>query len=338
MKFTNLKIYYFLIFSNNLWFITSNWLNFWLKYMSLKEVGIIDALAFLFGILLEFPSGLLSDKLGRKQALLLSQSVQFLGSFLILFATNLFEIGLGFVIFQIGVAFFSGTIESFGYESSIKERKDYDEVLVKSGYFTNFAYLIALILGGYLYTFNNNYPNLLFAFNFLLGIIPVLLIYELKSEIVPEDIDNLYLKKFNLYIVGLFVLLMTVSFTFDYGFLKLFILEKFSSLENNYWFIFGSTLVSLIISSWFLKKIKSFFIPLFTSFVLVIVGFLLTFLSFLPLFFILSFLAVFIYQLSLKYINDKVPDSSRASIISLFNLLYKLPYVLIALILGYNLG
>jgi MFS family permease len=337
MKFTNLKIYYTLIFSNNLWFITSNWLNFWLKFMTMKEVGIIDAVAFLTGILIEFPSGVISDRLGRKQTLLISQSLQLLGSLIITLSTNLFEIGLGFVLFQIGVSFYSGTIESFGYEAAIKEKFEYSNVLVLSGIFSNFSYLISLLIGGYLYTQNDNYPNILFTLNFIVGFLSVLFIKEVP--VLQEKESKIFLKsKFNLYTVISFVVLMTVVFAFDYGFLKLFILDKFSTIYDNYWYIFSATLLSLFISSLILKRIQKINKTLIILFIILTISFLLSFISYVIPFFILSFLAVFVYQLSLKYINEKIEDSYRASVISLFNLVYKLPYVLIALILGYNLA
>jgi MFS family permease len=337
MKLSNLKIYYLLILSNNLWFITSNWLNFWLKYMTLKEVGIIDALAFLIGIMLEFPSGIISDRLGRKQTLLISQSLQLLGSLLITFSTSLYEIGLGFVVFQIGVAFYSGTIEAFGYESAISEKKEYTKVLTKSGFLTNFGYLSSLIVGGYLYNLNNNIPNILFTINFAFGLILSWFVFEILPSKQSEDaLDSK--NKFSLYTLLLFVILMCASFSFDYGFLKLVILDKFSTTESNYWYIFVATGVSLIISNFTIPLVKNYLKPLVISSTVLFLSYILKSFSYAFLFFALSFLAVFVYQLSLKYLNEKVSDSTRAQVISIFNLFYKLPYVLIALYLGYNLA
>lgn len=337
MKLTNLKIYYLLIFTNNLWFITSNWLNFWLKYMSMKEVGIIDAIAFLTGILLEFPSGLISDRLGRKQTLFLSQSFQLLGSLLITLSSNLYEIGLGFTIFQIGVAFYSGTIEAYGFESAEKEGQEYTKVLTLSSVISNFAYLGSLVLGGYLYLNNQNLPNILFTFNFVFGVFIVIFIKNtiLKSEKEQDVQDKV---KFNFPILFMFIILMTAVFSFDYGFLKLVILEKFSTLESNFWFIFSGTTFSIFLTGYLLPKITNYFKVTLISTIFLISSYLVTFYSYLPLFFTLSFMAVFIFQISLKYINEKVVDGERAGVISLFNLCYKLPYVLIALYLGYNLS
>lgn len=336
MVFTNLRIYYSLILFNNFWFITSNWLNFWLKYMTLKEVGIIDAIAFLVGILFEFPSGIISDKLGRKQTLLLSQSLQILGSLLVTLSSSLVEIGVGFVIFQIGTAFYSGTIESFGYESGVLANKNYEKVLINSGFLSNFGYLSSLIIGGFLYTTDNNLPNILFTANFLVGLLLSILI---KDTLIKEDelTKTLVNSKFNLPILALFIILMTLSFSFDYGFLKLIILENFADLNTNYWYIFIATLLSLFFSSLLIPRIINIKKSLLLCLVCLMGSVILGIFTYIPLFFVLSFLAIFIYQLSLKYINERVSDSKRASFISLFNLVYKLPYVLIALLLGYNL-
>jgi MFS family permease len=303
----------------------------------MKEVGIIDAVAFMIGILLEFPSGIVSDRLGRKQTLFLSQSLQLLGSLLITFASNLYEIGFGFVVFQMGVAFYSGTIESFGYESCLKEKLDYTKVLVKSGIFSNVAFLGSLLVGGYLYSFNPIYPNILFSLNFLIGFISLFLIKEVSQLNLEKDF-LLSKSKLNFQIIISFIILMVFVFAFDYGFLKLYFLEKFTDISKNHWYIFVSTVISLYISSKLLPKIESFGKVLVICFFILILALILSFYSFVPVFFILSFYAVFIYQLSLKYLNERISDSKRASAISLFNLIYKLPYVLIALVLGYNLA
>jgi hypothetical protein len=55
------------------------------------------------------------------------------------------------------------------------------------------------------------------------------------------------------------------------------------------------------------------------------------------IFFLLSFLVIFSNQLFLKYINSKVLDGERASVISFFSFLFKFPYVLLALLLGLSL-
>lgn len=343
----NLRVYFSLVLLNNFWFITSNWLHFWLKYMTLKEVGIIDALAFLVGILFEFPSGLISDRWGRKNSLILSQLFQFAGSFVITFSSNLYEIGIGFIIFQLGVAMFSGSIESFGYESTRDSSLDYKNTLSVSSFLNNFGYLISLVIGGYLYLINNNYPNILFSITFFIGFLMCFLINENKVYDTKEfEESNLkadllkfrkILKQLDLKLIIYLTFLSSIVFAFDYGFIKLLILESFAGLESNYWYIFGFTFLSLIGSFFMLRSKISYLSQLRTMFmVLVIVVFIVFKESSLIwiLFGLLSFFAIYTVQISLSYFNELVSDENRAGFLSIFALFYKLPYVFIALVLG----
>lgn len=308
--------------------------------MTISEVGIIDSLAFLVGILFEFPSGVISDKLGRKKTLILSQIIQFFGSFLILISSSKFEIAFGFIIFQLGVALYSGTIDSFGYEAALNEKFDYDKVLFNSSILSNFGYLFSVVVGGFFYTQSTNIPNYLMGLNYLVSLIFALLIYEgfeLKKEDSNSNISNL--QKFDLKYVLLLILIFSIVFSFDYGFLKLKILELFSNQDNNYFFIFTATLLSLGISKYItdnLKNYKFYLEVMVFSLIFILISFIFSDIMATSLFFVLSFLSVNLYQISMKYFNERLKDHERASVISMFNMFYKMPYVVLALIFGFS--
>ncbi len=311
--------------------------------MTIKDVGVIDSLAFFIGIMFEFPSGIISDKLGRKFTLILSQGFQFAGSLIITVATTGFQIGLGFIIFQLGVALFSGTIESFGYEASVQDKKDYDKVLVKASSISTFSYLISLIIGGYFYTINNNLPNIMWTVNYLFGFLFSLLIINIPKVVTKEDAKKGYrslLKSLNFKSISYLLFFLSICFAFDYGFLKLVLLDKFSDVSNNYMYIVIGSLLGigfsnyLITKNWELHKTLRFgFLSL--SF-LFLVSYLWNQLEIL-IFFVFSFLVIFSNQLFLKYINNKVSDDERAGVISFFSFMYKFPYVILALFLGFSL-
>lgn len=341
MKLTNLKIYYSLLSLNNLWFITSSWLFFWLKFMTLGEVGIIDSLAFLIGILFEFPSGLISDRFGRKFTLILSNIFQFAGSFLIALAESKFQIGIGFAIFQLGVALFSGTIESFGYESSVIEKESYEKVLVNSNNYSNFSFLFSLVIGGFLYNVNNNLPNILLTLNYLVSFVLCFFIISQKQDLQESEYFNFknLPKKFSFKLISYFLFLLSIAFCFDYGFLKLIILKEFTTPESNYWYIGAGVVIGTFLSNFFLQKNWSFHTNLkiifFTLISLLLPSFY-TSIHLLLLFLSFSFIVIFTNQLFLKYVNERLEDRERAGAISFFNFLYKTPYVFLALILGYS--
>lgn len=310
--------------------------------MSISEVGLVDSLAFLVGVLFEFPSGVISDRIGRKKTLILSQVVQFFGSFMILISDSKFEIAFGFIIFQLGTALYSGTIESFGYESANSENFDYDKVLTTSSFLSNFGYLFSVLVGGYLYSQNINYPNFLTGLNYLIGLLFSFLIIDKAFNENHElsGSNKIDLKKFDLTLILKIILIFSICFSFDYGFLKLKILESFSNTSNNYFYIFISTILSLVLSKILIEKVKDYNKYIQLNYILLVALLILSYFytqSLILLFFILSFLAINIYQVSLKYLNERLHDSERASYISIFNLFYKIPYVFMALILGYSL-
>ena len=342
MKLNNLKIYYSLISINNLWFITSSWLFFWLKFMTIQEVGFIDAIAFMIGILFEFPAGIVSDKLNRKSVIVLSQVFQFLGSFVVTLAVNQNEIAIGFIIFQLGTALYFSTIESFGFESSNEFGLDYIKVVNKSTNLSNIFYLISVLIGGYLYTINQNFPNFLFSVSFLIGLLLALQIQNLpKEELITKNFGIRDLnQKFDLKTIFYFIFLLSLSFSFDYGFLKLVLLESFTTVQNNFIYLIVGTFFSILISSWLVTKVKDVHFSLQCVFYLLCFVLLLSFInphSELLLFYILSFIVIFTNQLFLNYVNVRLDDSTRASAISFLGFIYKFPYVLLSVIYGISI-
>ena len=344
----NIFIYYSITLFNNFWFITSNWVNYWLKYMTIKDIGVIDALAFGIGLLIEIPSGVISDRLGRKTSLILSNFLQFLGSFIITVSVNRYEIALGFIVFQIGTALFTGTLEAFGYEESSEHNYNYDRLLNFSQYLSNFGYLISLSIGGYFYLINKNIPNFLWSINFLISMILSLFIFSLSSqerlfdsssEKISIQFKNL-IHKFNFRSSFYLILLSSITFAFDYGFLKIYILDSFSNLSNNFIYLALITIFCLLASSYLIKKFNNFERIIRVSYIILCLSLIanlyndsLIFLSFI----VLNFLTIYIYQISMKYINSRVGDTTRASFISFFSFSYKLPYVLLSILLSLGL-
>jgi len=343
----NIFIYYSITTFNNFWFITSSWVNYWLKYMSVSEIGIIDAIAFAVGVIIEIPSGFISDKLGRKFSLILASFFQFLGSFIITISLDKYEIAAGFIVFQIGTALFSGTIEAFGYEESIKNNLSYEQVLLKSQYFASFGNLFSLFVGGYFYLINKNIPNFLWSLNYLISLMLSILIVINNQPSLFEDLSSNvklklrdYLHNFNFKTSFYLVILSSVVFAFDFGFLKLIIMDSFSTIENNYYILAFTLILSLTLSRFLILRTKNY--EFVIRFIYILLIFLFITNSFIPkgeliVFVVLTFLTIYLFQISLNYINTRVRDSVRASFISFFNFVYKIPYILLALFLGYGI-
>ncbi|MDK2903801.1 MAG: hypothetical protein PWQ93_1720, partial [Clostridiales bacterium] len=74
--------------------------------------------------ILEIPTGIIGDVLGRKAVLRLTFISFFIAMILILFAPNVIFIFIGYIFEALGYSFYSGNTESIIYEASLKEGAD----------------------------------------------------------------------------------------------------------------------------------------------------------------------------------------------------------------------
>ena len=76
----NIYLFYLLSATMNFWFIASNWIYFWTKYMTFGQLGWVDAAGFGFAILLEIPSGAIADLFGKRKTILFGMIAPAIGS------------------------------------------------------------------------------------------------------------------------------------------------------------------------------------------------------------------------------------------------------------------
>lgn len=84
--------------------------------------GIITASIFLA----EIPTGLIADKIGRKNSIIISLILQILGEILFLFAQNYFHFVLISILAGVGFAFQSGCLQALVYDSLKEKGKEGD--------------------------------------------------------------------------------------------------------------------------------------------------------------------------------------------------------------------
>jgi len=96
-------------------------------------VGIILLAGSLAGFVFEIPSGYFSDKIGHKQALVISRLFILLSTVLFLVANNIIFLILAGIALSTGIAFHSGTGSVFMHETlrGLQREKDYASVMGK---------------------------------------------------------------------------------------------------------------------------------------------------------------------------------------------------------------
>src|SRR3990167_518960 len=113
----NIAMFYILSAVYNMWFIAGVWVFVWNRFITTGQIGIADAIAFSVGFLVELPSGVFADLIGRKKAIIIGNVLLTLGNFFMTFSSSFWPLTLWFLTWTIGYAFQSGATEALVYDS-----------------------------------------------------------------------------------------------------------------------------------------------------------------------------------------------------------------------------
>lgn len=92
--------------------------------VTVEEFGVIAAISALFVMVLEIPSGYLSDKLGHKRAIILGSFLMMIAPLGFVVAPNFYGVLFASLAYFGGVAFHSGTMQAFLHETLIELGRD----------------------------------------------------------------------------------------------------------------------------------------------------------------------------------------------------------------------
>lgn len=156
---------------------------------SISEIALLESVYTIFQMVFELPSGIISDKIGHKNALALGE---FLCGFYILsyfFAKIhfiIYAIYAGFVMWSLGLSLISGTDVSLLYDTVT----DKEQYLKYAGYFKTIGILaIALsdATGGWIAEYS---WNILFIIEMIIRVIAIVVIFSMNSEEFNDNNDN----------------------------------------------------------------------------------------------------------------------------------------------------
>lgn len=113
----NIKLFRLFQFSRSLLFWQALWFLYFQDVLSAREAILLAAIYDLGAILLEVPSGYLSDLLGRRTTLIIAGAVSALGCFMIYGADAFWMFALAQFLLGTGTAFVSGSDNAFLYDT-----------------------------------------------------------------------------------------------------------------------------------------------------------------------------------------------------------------------------
>jgi len=128
--------------------------------VSLQQFSIIMGVFALAILLLEIPSGVIADLLGKKKTLLLSRSLYIIEIFLIAFFNGFWIFLIAKIISGIGVSLSSGTSSALLYDTlKVQNRKNqFKKINGNLVTISNISKAIIFIIGGFLFAINNKLP------------------------------------------------------------------------------------------------------------------------------------------------------------------------------------
>lgn len=349
----NIILFYLLTFSLSFWFVASNWIYFWTRYMTFGELGWLDATAFAFAILLEIPSGAIADLLGKKKTIQIGMFAGIIGTLLIATATSFWAIFAGWMICQVTYAFYSGAAEALAYDTLVDHGNEglFEKIISKNHSIELYTIAMSTLIGGFVYEYSYRLPQFLWAGGFILAFVVSFFLTEPKSD-TEKFSFKVYFKQLYLgskilfsaslrkYILFMFALL-GVYYLYTFGFLRPAIATKFGFFAKEQGIIFA---VLTIITASVIR-----YIPFFRKHVSDIQGLIImTVLMAIAFIFggwplgiwgigimlVIEVTGKLAYPWISIIVNKETPSKYRATTISTVTLFTKTPYIFLAIIGG----
>lgn len=350
----NIKLLILINSLSQAYFWLGNWIFYYLRFTDYAGVGLIMTVYLVTGFVLEIPTGAIADLIGKKKTLVLALFIYGYGNFFLAGAQSYVHLLIGIFLLGTGGALSSGTYEAILYDS-LKEsgkEKEYGKYLSSSHKYALITMAGASFIGGYLYQINVTYPLIAVGlFSTLSGLLTFLL-NEPHIDTYRFNLKKYFLQNFN----GFRELSRNVSWK---KILPILLICSFSvilteAIDPNLSLSFGLTATQLgwlnaivpivsAIGAHYYTKIKSFFgsnmltLLIWTLFILSIIispiaG------SMLGVTFIL--LRSIFYEvpgtISSEVINHSISSSNRATTLSTFSFIERIPYISTSLFIGYS--
>ncbi|MCL2869273.1 MFS transporter [Candidatus Saccharibacteria bacterium] len=348
-------IYCFLL---SFFMVEAIWLYFYRLYMNDAQIGLLDAVAFSVGLLVEVPSGALADKIGRARTMKIGVvlasagiGLQALGGFWLILIMQ--------AMLMAGFALMSGADEALFFEK-LKFSRDstqWRQLIMRSVQAMAIAGFVAIPLGSWLYGVSPQLPFILCGLFFLLALIPIWHLQDEKSskqkvKLITsfrdygKDIASGF-RAFAQLKLRLYVpLILTVwgsLYVFNWGLLKMILMDRFGFSETFGGIVLGSASLLMLIALQLVHKYSNKLHEKHVLSVLSLVvasSFILSVLH-LPLgisvaIIISLYLADGISRPFLSEIlHNHTTDRQRATVVSVGNFFKEAPYVILAPLIGW---
>lgn len=324
--------------------------------MSYDQLGLVGAMAFLLGLVLEIPSGAIADTYGRKKVLIVSLAVLIISGIFLTYAESAAHLVIGVLFLQTGLSFISGTIEALLYDNLkyYKATDQFEFIISRSLAISVIAVAMSLFVGGYLYNYNGRIPYFLWTSASLVAFVAAFFLNDFSERVISND--NQYLnwvrnfkegvyelfKPANRFISFSILTTFGVFYYFDWGFYKsvVAIENGLSAFSQSSIFSLSNFFASITLYAFLpviFKKVNKNLILMFTS---LLVGVSFVFLVSRTGMYVAIPIALIIIggnifsSVASVLVNGRIESSHRASTLSAVTFMSKVTFIVLSAITG----
>lgn len=321
------------------------------KGMNLVQIGLLEGIFHVTGLLSEIPTGALADLFGRRRILIIGRMMSLISAIIMLFSNSFLGFAMGFILSAWGYNLNSGSEEALIYDT-LKELKKEDEYLKINGKINLIIEIsqgLAVFIGGILsqIDFSISYITAI-----IIGIISLTFSFNFKEVDIRDDFEeritiinhfkkSMKILKDNKKLLNI-IMFFPIVYTFSaivYFYGQQFLNNLgYSRLNISIIFLLNGILsaIGAILSDKIYKKYNAsgwLSISMIISFLLILMGNISKELSIFT-FLAIGFLTVILQPISSKLINSMVESKQRATIISVESMFYSLMMIILFPVCG----
>ncbi|ASW44335.1 MFS transporter [Clostridium isatidis] len=323
--------------------------------MSLIEIGLLEGIFHITGLISEVPTGAIADLIGRKKAIVFSRSFSLISAILMLFSASFLGFAISFIFSALGYNLQSGSEEALVYDSlKILNREDeYLRINGRLNLIIEVSSALAVFVGGFL---SKNNFKLSYIVAVIISLCALLVSINFKEAKIVEkinkekskiDVKNHFKECVRILKSNKRILNYLTFFSSIYAFSATIYFYNQQYLSDNGYSRLAISIILLIngliasLGSVFSSKIYNRYrskaialIPVLLSTFIVIIGYSKGNFILLNLWIINLFTAI-LQPISSNLINSMIESEQRATILSLESMFYSLSMIILFPISGY---
>lgn len=336
----------------------------WVIYLSFRgmnliEIGFLEAIFHLTGIILEIPTGAIADIYGKKISLFIGRISSVVSAMLMIYSNTFWGFAVAFVFSAASYNLNSGASNSIIYDSLkfLGREKDYKKIYGNTSFFIEIASALAVLLGGILSDIRFIYAYILSIAIDIVALGSVLFFIEPPSETcenseidkkkdnvfmsqIKESFNVLKIRKNILYLIFFYAFISTMGSIVYFYSQKYFENMHYSRTEISIIFTINNLLAALFSKYAYAieRKLKMkkviIIIPIINVIILSMLAVNTGYISIL-IFLLGSTVRGFAEPVFSDYINSLIPAKYRATILSFDSLCFSIFMVTIFPAVGF---